>query len=115
MLLFLKGRIVAFTILLVFMIAASMWIMSVGNKHARTMSSEHIRVLYLVKGMIILNTFALFTGFIIGMLIMETVGLTKDKHRLTVSMWERIQQLEDEFKELKGHSISGGGQDIQEL
>ena len=96
-----KGRIVAFTILLVFMIAASMWIKSVGMKHARTMTLEHIRLLYLVKVMISLNTFALFTGFIIVFLILEIAGLTKDKHRLTVSMWERIRQLEEEVKELK--------------
>jgi len=51
--------------------------------------------------MISLHLFALYTGFIIAMLIMEFAGVTKDKHRLTLNMWERIQGLEDEVKELK--------------
>ncbi|MCP4262970.1 MAG: hypothetical protein GY774_36480 [Planctomycetes bacterium] len=97
-----KSRIAVFTILLVLMITTSMWMISMGNKHARAMATEHVRLLYLVKVMINVNTFALFTGLIIGMLIMEIAGVTKDKHMLTVNMWERIQELEDEVRELKG-------------
>jgi hypothetical protein len=35
------------------------------------------------------------------MLIDEFAGFSRNKHMLTVNMWERIQELEDEVKELK--------------
>jgi hypothetical protein len=48
--------------------------------------------------------FSASTGFVIAMLIIEISGLNRDRHRLTLSMWERIQQLESEVKGLKAHT-----------
>ena len=75
-----------------------------GNKLARTMTAEHFRVLDLSQLMVYQWHFLLATGFIIGMLITEIAGLNRDKHRLTLSMWESIKQLENEVKELKTHT-----------
>ena len=99
-----KSRIATCTIFLVVMIATSMWIMSMGNKLAETMTPEHIRLLAAAKLMVGHYLFGLFTGFIAFMLIDEFAGFTKNKHRLTLSMWERIQQLENEVKGLKAHT-----------
>ena len=107
-----KSRIAGITFLLIFMVSISIWMMSMGNKLARTMTPEHFRVLDLAKLMIYQWHFFLATGFIIGILIIEIAGVTKEKHMLTLSMWERIQQLENEVKELKRHSINGRGEDI---
>jgi hypothetical protein len=96
-----KGRIVVFSILLVFMVAASMWIMSKVNKLAEAMTPEHIRLLVLVKFMINHYLFGLYAGFVIFILINEIAGFTKNKLMLTLNMWERIQELENEIKELK--------------
>ncbi len=107
-----KSRIAGFTFFLIFIVSSSIWMMSMGNKLARTMTPEHFRVLDLAKLMIYQWHFFLATGFIIGILIIEIAGVTKDKHRLTLNMWERIKQLENEVKELKGHSLNGGENDI---
>lgn len=48
--------------------------------------------------------FSASTGFIISMIIIDISGIYRNKHRLTLSMWERIQQLEKEVKELKAHT-----------
>lgn len=107
-----KSRIAGFTFLLIFMVSISIWIMSMCNKLARTMTPENIRLLNLAKLIVHQWHFSLVTGFIIAMFIIEVAGVTKNKHRLTLSMWERIQQLENEVKELKRHSINGRGEDI---
>ena len=107
-----KSRIAGITFFLIFIVSTSIWMMSMGNKLARTMTPEHFRVLDLAKLMIYQWHFFLATGFIIGILIIEIAGVTKEKHMLTLSMWERIQQLENEVKELKRHSINGIGEDI---
>lgn len=107
-----KSRIAGITFFLIFIVSISIWMMSMGNKLARTMTPEHFRVLDLAKLMIYQWHFFLATGFIVGILIIEIAGVTKNKHRLTLSMWERIQQLENEVKELKRHSINGIGEDI---
>ncbi|HUU19970.1 MAG TPA: hypothetical protein VMW72_22650 [Sedimentisphaerales bacterium] len=107
-----KSRIAGITFFFIFIVSISIWMMSMGNKLARTMTPEHFRVLDLAKLMIYQWHFFLATGFIIGILIIEIAGVTKNKHRLTLSMWERIQQLENEVKELKRHSINGIGEDI---
>jgi hypothetical protein len=83
------------------MVATSIWMISKGNKLAETMTTEHIRLLYLVKLIVGLHLFALYTGFMIFMLIDEFAGFTRNKHKLTLNMWERIQELEKEVKELK--------------
>ena len=99
-----KSRIAAFTFLLILMVSISILIMSMWNKIARTMTPENIRLLNLAKLIVYQWHFSLVTGFIIAMLIIEISGLTKNKHRLTLSMWERIQQLENEVKDLKAHT-----------
>jgi hypothetical protein len=43
----------------------------------------------------------IFAGVITGVLIIEIGGFISNRHGLTISMWERIQQLEKEVKELK--------------
>jgi len=48
--------------------------------------------------------FSASTGFIISMIIIDISGIYRNKHKLTLSMWERIQQLENEVKELKAHT-----------
>lgn len=50
------------------------------------------------------------TIIVITFLIVEISGSIRDKYRLTVSMWERIQQLEDEVKELKSYTQVNGQQ-----
>ena len=72
-----------------------------GNKLARTMTPEHIRLLAATKLMICHYLFGLFMGLIVFMLIDEFAGFTRNKHRLTLNMWERIGELENEVKELK--------------
>ena len=99
-----KSRIVTCSVFLVFMIAISMFIMSMGNKLTETLTPEHFRLLAAAKLMIVHYLFGLFTGFIAFMILDEFAGFTRNKHRLTVSMWERIQQLENEVEELKGHT-----------
>ena len=107
-----KSRIAGFTFFLIFMVSISIWMMSMGNKLAGTMTPEHFRVLALAMLMIYQWHFFLATGFIIGILIIEIAGVTKNKHRLTLSMWEMIQQLENEVKELKD-STQVDGQQIE--
>ena len=82
------------------------------NKLAETMTPEHLRLLSAAMLMIYQWHFFLATGFIIGILIIEIAGVTKNKHRLTLSMWEMIQQLENEVKELKD-STQVDGQQIE--
>lgn len=96
-----KSRIVTCSVFLVIMIVVSMWMMSMGNKLAETLTPEHHRLLAVTKLMIVHYLFGLFLGFIAFMLINEFAGFTRNKHRLTVNMWERIQELENEVKELK--------------
>ena len=96
-----KSRIVTCSIFLVIMLAISILIMSMGNKLARTMTTEHIRLLVAAKLMVCHYLFGIFTGFLAFMLIDEFAGFTKNKHRLTLNMWERIQELENDVKELK--------------
>ena len=107
-----KSRIAGFTFFLIFMVSISIWMMSMGNKLARTMTPENIRLLNLAKLIVYQWHFSLVTGFIIAMLIIEIAGVTKDKHSLTLNMWERIQQLENEVKELKD-STQVDGQQIE--
>ena len=107
-----NSRIAGITFFLIFIVSISIWMMSMGNKLARTMTPEHFRVLDLAKLMIYQWHFFLATGFIIGILIIEIAGVTKEKHMLTLNMLERIRQLEKEVKELKRHSINGIGEDI---
>jgi hypothetical protein len=99
-----KSRIAGITFLLIFMVSISIWMMSMGNKLVRTMTPENIRLLNLAKLIVYQWHFSLVTGFIIAILIIEIAGVTKDKHSLTLNMWERIQKLENEVKGLKAHT-----------
>lgn len=99
-----KSRIAAFTFLLVLTASTLIWIISLANKFSKTITPENIRLLNLFKLVVQEWHFALFTGFFIAMLIIEFAGFTKNKHRLTLCMWEKIQQLENEVKELKTHT-----------
>ena len=48
--------------------------------------------------------FGSLIGFVLAMLFNEFAGFTKNKHRLTLTMWQTIKRLESEVKELKAHS-----------
>ena len=96
-----KSRIAGMTCFLFFIVSCSILIMSLGNKLTRTMTPENIRLLAAANLMIFHYLLALFTGFIIGTLIIEISGHKRNGHMLTVNMWERIQELEKEVKELK--------------
>lgn len=105
-----KSRIVTCSVFLVFMIAISMFIMSMGNKLTETLTPEHFRLLAVAKLMVVHYLFGIFTGFIAFMLIDEFAGFTRNKHMLTLNMWERIQELENEVKELKAPKQVDGQQ-----
>ena len=96
-----KSRIVTCSIFLVFMIAVSIINMSLGNKLTERMTQEHLILLAAAKLLIVHYLFGILMGFIAFMLINEFAGFTKNKHKLTLNMWERIQKLENEVKELK--------------
>lgn len=121
-----KSRIAAFTFLLIFMVSILIWTLWQEKKLNETINPEKIRLMasferpqrelpvlfsrfYILAGskakLIVYECyFGLFTGFVIAMLIIEISGLTKNKHKLTLCMWERIQQLENEVKGLKAHT-----------
>lgn len=121
-----KSRIAALTFLLIFMVSTLIWILWQEKKLNETINPEKNRLMasferpqrelpilfsrfYTLgrsKSKLIVYEcyFGVFTGFIIAMLIIEISGLTKNKHKLTLSMWERIQQLENEVKDLKAHT-----------
>jgi len=99
-----KSRIAGITFFLIFMVSTLIWMMSMGDKLASTMTEEHFRVLDLSMFWIVRWHFFLATGFITGILIVEIAGVTKEKHMLTLNMWERIQELENKVKELKIHT-----------
>jgi MFS family permease len=96
-----KSRIATLSIFLVVMITTSIWFMSMWNKLTETMTPAQFRLLAAAKLMVYNFYFGLFTGFIVYMLINEFAGFTKNKHRLTLNMWERIRELEREVKDLK--------------
>jgi len=118
-----KSRIAMFTFLLIFMLSFTIWVLWQEKKLNEKVTPENIRLLasferpqrelpilfsrfYILAGLkakLITHEiyFGSLTGFIIGMLILEIAGVTKNKHRLTLNMWERIQELENEVKELK--------------
>lgn len=52
--------------------------------------------------------FAILLGIFIGVLINEIGGLYRNRHRLTISMWERIQKLENEVEELRTPPLMNG-------
>jgi len=105
-----KSRIAALTFLLVLTASTLIWIILLENKFTKTITSENIRLLNLFKLKVQEWHFALFTGFFIAMLIIEISGLNRDRHRLNLSMWEKIQQLESEVKDLKAHTQADGQQ-----
>ena len=57
---------------------------------------------------VITHWFAAFTGGVLVGCINGITGFTRNKHKLTVNMWERIQELENEVKELKGKGLLEG-------
>lgn len=99
-----KSQIAALTFTLVLMSSVLIWLLMMDNKLIRTFTPENIRLLKFVKIILSEWYFSLFIGLLIGALIIEIAGVTKNKHRLTLSMWERIQQLENEVKGLKAHT-----------
>jgi hypothetical protein len=96
-----KSRIATCSVFLVFMIAISIWIVSMGNKLTESMTQEHIKVLIAAKLLVVHYLFGLFMGFLVFMLINEFAGFTRNKHKLTLNMWDRIAELENEVSELK--------------
>ncbi len=110
-----KQIVAALTFLLVMTLSFLIWTLwnskkldaMITPKQIRTMASfdnpEHelpilfsrFYVLSKLRAELILRgfLFSVSTGFIIAMLIIEISGLNRDRHRLTLSMWERIQQL----------------------
>jgi hypothetical protein len=96
-----KSRIAVFTFLLMLMVSTLILIILQENKLTSTITPENTRLTTLVKLIVNEWHFTLFTGFFIAMLIIEISGLIRDKHRLTLNMWERIKELEKEVKGLK--------------
>ena len=103
-----KNRIVTCSVFLVFMIAIQIWFMSLGNKLTETMTGEQIEVLVAAKLLVVHYLFGIFMGFIAFMILDEIAGFTRNKHKLTVNMLKRIQEHENEIKELKaGTQVDG--------
>ncbi|MBW7990232.1 MAG: hypothetical protein FVQ84_09490 [Planctomycetes bacterium] len=96
-----KSQIGALTFILILYVFFLIWLLMMDNKFSKTITSEDIRLLKFVKILLYEWHFSIFTGLLIGTLIIEISGINRDKHRLTVNMWERIQELESEVKELK--------------
>lgn len=103
-----KSRIVTCSVFLVFMIAISIWIILMGNKLTERMTQEHIKLLVAAKLLVVHYLFGIFMGLIAFKILDEFAGFTRNKHKLTVNMWERIRELESEVKELKaGRQVDG--------
>ena len=105
-----KSETAILTILLVLMLAAFIWIVSILNEATQTMTSENIRVL--AVAILIYFCFAIgaVTGIVMHALTDEISGDKRNKHMLTLNMWERIQDLEDEVRELKSSTQEDGQQ-----
>jgi len=106
-----KNRVVTCSVFLVFMIAIQIWFMSLGNKLTETMTGDHIEVLVAAKLLVVHYLFGIFMGFIAFVILDEIAGFTRNKHKLTLNMWERIQELENEVKELKENGLLEGEQE----
>lgn len=120
-----KGRIAALSFLLVVIVSSSVWLFWREHKLNQMGAPEQVRgmasfedlkyelpilfsrfyIIAAVKAKLIFweCTSGLFTGFLIVMLINELAGFTRNKHKLTLCMWKRIKQLEDEVERLKAH------------
>ncbi len=96
-----KSHIAALIFILVLYISLLVFLHLHGNRLVKTITSEDIKLLNLVKLFILEYFFLGLTGLFIGSLIIEISGLNRNKHILTLNMWERIRQLENEIKELK--------------
>lgn len=123
-----NGRIIAFSLLLFMMVSTSIYTLwredklnkmmapsQIGKmatfenpKHELPVLLSHFYIIAGTKAKLIVYEiyFALFTGFFIFMLISELAGLTRNKHKLTLYMFQAIKQLENEVKELKAHTAS---------
>jgi hypothetical protein len=119
-------HIVAASLLLVVMVSASIYILSLEYKLNKMMAPNQIKkmatfkypehelpILFYrfyvsagAKAKFIVDElyFGTLTGLVIFMLINEFAGFTRNKHKLTLSMWQTIKQLENEVKELKAHT-----------
>jgi flagellar biosynthesis protein FlhB len=103
-----KSRIAGMTCFLFFIVSCSILIMSMGNKLAETMTGDQIEVLVAAKLLVVHYLFGIFMGFIAFLILDEFAGFTRNKHKLTVNMWDRIQELESEVKKLKaGAQVDG--------
>jgi len=120
-----KSFIALFTFCLIFMVSISMLTLWREHKLNKMVAPEQIRKMATFENPkhelpILLSRFYLteakaklivcelylgaLTGFFIFMLINEFAGFTRNKYKLTVSMWEMIKELENEVKELKAHT-----------
>ena len=103
-----KSNIAAIIFVVVLHIFVLILIYLRGSELSKIITSEDIRLLNLVKLLILGCFFLGLTGHLIGALIIEISGLRRNKHMLTLSMWERIQELENDVKELKaGTQVDG--------
>lgn len=96
-------------ILVIFMVSASMFLFWQEHRLDQVVDMENFSHFYYIaaakaKVMHYELYFGVFTGFSIFMLINDIFGFTRNKHKLTLTMWERIKQLEDEIKALKAYT-----------
>ena len=98
------------TFSLVITASTFIWLITLESKFSKTITSEDIRLQQLFKLIFYELCFCLCTGSLIAALIIEISGYHRNRYRLTISMWERIQELEGEVRELKAGTQADGQQ-----
>ena len=74
----------------------------------KEISTENMELVGLVHLIVFRYVILLATGALLVEFSNEITGFTRNKQLLTLNMWERIQELEDEVKELKAGTQAEG-------
>lgn len=102
-------RIVSSSFLLIFMVSGSVFLFWQEWRIDQVADMENLSHFYYMaaakaKVMYYGLFFGVLTGCSICTLLNDIFGFTRNKLKLTLTMWERIKQLEDEVKTLKAHA-----------
>ena len=97
-----KSRIIALSIFLIVSVSMLIWIITVGIELIDKITTKETKLVSFFHLIVWHYLIAASVGALLGALMNEFSGLSRrNKHKLTVNMWERIQELENEVKELK--------------
>ncbi len=106
-----KSEILVVTIFLLISTTMLISILIIEIQVTKTISTQNMKLVGLIHLAGFQYMAAIFSGALFAALTNEISGFSRrNKHKLTLSMWKRIGELEDELKELKAGTQAEGQQ-----